>query len=119
MNLSISMPRLSRLQRNLWTVTAIFLLSICAGVTGLMTRTVAAQTASPSAQGPQAAGKQQTAPDLACTYYGKLTVAHAGTCGYDKNDKKKYVCYLNPDMAQSEPQTGCEWKLRRAAESKK
>src|SRR5205814_640219 len=84
MNLTISKPRLSRIQRYLWTVTAIFLLSICAGVTGLMTRTVAAQTASP-------AGKKQAAPDLACTYYDKLTVAHAGTCGYDKNDKKKFV----------------------------
>jgi beta-lactamase regulating signal transducer with metallopeptidase domain len=119
MNLTISMPRLSRIQRGLWTVTAILLLTICAGLTGLMTRTVAAQTTSPSAQGPQAAGKQQAASDLACTYYDKINMAHAGTCGYDKNDRKKYVCYLNPDMAQSEPQIGCEWKLRRAEESKK
>ena len=63
--------------------------------------------------------KQQAAPDLACTYYDEKTVGHAGTCGYDKKDKKKYLCYLNSDMAQSQTQTGCEWRLRRAEESKK
>ena len=85
-----------------------------------MTRTVAAQTASPSAQAlPPAGKKQSAAPDLDCTYYDEKNVEHTGTCGYDKNDKKKYLCYLNSDPAQSQTQIGCEWKLRRAAESKK
>jgi beta-lactamase regulating signal transducer with metallopeptidase domain len=120
MTLTTSMPRLSRIERYLWTGTATLLLSICAGGIGLMTRTVAAQTPSPSAQAPPPAGKkQEAAPDLDCTYYDEKTVGHAGTCGYDKKDKKKYLCYLNSDSAQSQTQIGCEWKLRRAEESKK
>ena len=120
MTLTTSMPRLSRVQRYLWAVTAILLLSICAGGIGLMTRTVAAQTAGPSAQAPPPAGeKQEAASDLDCTYYDVKTVGHAGTCGYDRNDKKKYLCYLNSDPALSQTQIGCEWKLRRAEEWKK
>lgn len=120
MTLTTSMPRLSRIQRYLWTVTAMLLLSISAGGIGLMTRTVAAQTASPSAQAPPPAGqKQKAVPDLSCTYYDEHTVGHDGTCGYDKKDKTKYSCYLNSDTAQSQSQIGCEWKLRRAEESKK
>lgn len=84
-----------------------------------MPRTVAAQTANLSAQGPPPAGKRQAAPDLDCTYYDEKAVGHEGTCGYDKNDKKKYVCYLNADAARSQTQIGCEWKLRRAEEAKK
>jgi len=115
MTLTTSMPRLSRIQRYLWTVTAILLLSICAGGIGLMTRTVAAQTASPYSQAPYRAGKKQdAAPDLSCTYYDEKTVGHEGTCGYDKKDNTKYRCYLNADTAQSQTQIGCEWKLRRA-----
>jgi beta-lactamase regulating signal transducer with metallopeptidase domain len=108
MTLITSMPRLGRMQRTSWTVTAILLLSICAGGIGLMTRTVAAQTVSLSSP----------APDLACTYYDNMAVMHDGTCGYDKNDKTKYRCYLNSDMAQSQSQSSCEWKLRRLEEWK-
>jgi bla regulator protein blaR1 len=122
MTLTTSMPRLSRIQRYSWTVSAILFLSICAGGIGLMTRSVAAQTASPSAQAPPIAGKKQAAPDLECTYYDVNTVPptpHAGTCEYDPKDKKQYLCYLNSDVAQSESQTACEWKLRRADEWKR
>ena len=120
MTLTTSMPRLGRIQRYLWTVTAILLLSICAGGIGLMTRTVAAQTASPSSEAPRPAGKEhKAAPDLSCTYYDEKTVGHEGTCGYDKEDKTEYRCYLNTDTAQSQTQVGCEWKLRRAGEAKK
>ncbi len=83
-----------------------------------MTRPVAAKTASPAAQA-QPTGKKQAAPDLDCTYYDEKTVGHAGTCGYDKKDNKRYLCYLNSDTAQSQTQIGCEWKLRRAEKSKK
>ena len=119
MTLTTSITRLSRIQRYLWTVTAILLLSICAGGVGLMTRTVAAQTPSASAQAQPPAGKKQgPSANLDCTYYDGA-VGHEGTCGYDKKDKKKYLCYLNSDMTQSQTQIGCEWKLRRAEESKK
>jgi hypothetical protein len=118
MTLITSMPQLSRIQRYLWTVTAILLLSICAGGTESMTRTVAAQAASPSSQTPPSAGKKQATPNLDCTYYEK-GVGYEGTCGYDKKDKKKTVCYLNADMARSQTQIGCEWKLRRAEDAKK
>jgi beta-lactamase regulating signal transducer with metallopeptidase domain len=131
MTLTTSMPGLSGTRRGLCTATAIVLLSLCAGGIGLMTRTVAAQTVSPSAQTPPSAStasimqqrlrllfEQAATPDLSCTYYDK-GVGHDGTCGYDKNDKKKYLCYLNSDPAKSQTQIGCEWKLRRAEESKK
>jgi hypothetical protein len=85
-----------------------------------MTRSVSAQPASPSAQAPSTPDKKQgNAPDLDCTYYDERTAAHPGTCGYDRRDKKKYVCYLNSDNSQSQTQIGCEWKLLRAEEAKK
>ena len=118
MALTSQMPRLGRIQRSLWSVSAIFLLSICAGGIGLMTRTVAAQTAGPSAQLTPAAGKKQAAaPDLDCTYYDEK--GHPGTCGYDPKNRKTSLCYLNPDLKQSELQEGCEWKLRRYDEWKR
>jgi beta-lactamase regulating signal transducer with metallopeptidase domain len=123
MTLTTSMPRLSRIRRYSWTVSAILLLSVCAGGIGLMTRSVAAQTSGPSAQAPPIAGKKQAAaPDLDCTYYEPKTVPptpHAGTCEYDPKDKKQYLCNLNSDAAQSESQTACEWKLRRLEEWKR
>jgi beta-lactamase regulating signal transducer with metallopeptidase domain len=122
MTLTTSMPRLNKLQRYLYAVSAMFLLSICAGGIGLMTRTVAAQTANPSGQATPIAGNKQAAPDLDCTYYDVKTVPptpHAGTCEYDLKDKKTYLCALNSNTAQSELQTGCEWKLRRAEEWKR
>jgi beta-lactamase regulating signal transducer with metallopeptidase domain len=112
MVLTSAIPRLSRIQRSFWTVTAILILSICAAGIGSMTRIVAAA--------PSPADKKKT-PNLDCTYYDKHIVGlvgHAGTCGYDRNDKKKYACYLNSDTAQSEPQSGCEWKVRRAEAAK-
>jgi len=124
MALTTWMPRPTRFQRYLWTTSAVLFLSICAGGVGLMTRTVAAQTASPSAQAgtPGAGKKQEAAPNLDCTYYdaeGGKDVGHAGTCGYDPMDKKRYVCYLNSDMAQSQLQPACEWRVRRAEEWKR
>jgi beta-lactamase regulating signal transducer with metallopeptidase domain len=119
MTLTTSMPRLSRIQRYLWTVTVILLLSTCGGGIGLMTRTVAAQFPNPSAQAPPPAGKKQAAPDLDCTYYEPKTAPptpHEGTCGYDPKDRKTYLCYLNSNTTQSELQDACEWKLRRAEE---
>ena len=120
MTLITSIPRVSRIQRSLWTVTAILLLSICAGVIGSMTRTVAAQTADSSAQAGSAGKKQEASKDLSCTYYDK-GIGYPGTCGFrlDKEDKTEYRCYLNQDRAQSNPQIACEWKVRRAQQSKK
>ena len=119
MTLTTSMPRLSRIQRYLWTVATLLVLSICAGGIGLMTRTVAAQTASPSAQGQPTAGNKQAAPDLACTYYYNGVGSDDATCGRDKEDKAKYRCYLNTDPTRSNPQSACEWKVLRFEEWKK
>lgn len=119
MTLTTSLPRVSRIQRYLWTTTAILLLSICAGGVGSMTQTVAAQTAKSSAQADSAGKKQGAGTDLSCTYYDKTSIGHPGTCGFDKEDKTKYRCYLNEDLARSQAQIGCEWKVRRAQESKK
>lgn len=119
MTLTTSLPRVSRIQRYLWTVTAVLLLSICAGVIGSMTPTVAAQTANPSAKAGSAGKKQEGSKDLSCTYYDDKNKGYPGTCGYDKEDKTKYRCYLNEDPARSNAQIGCEWKVRRAQASQK
>ncbi len=118
MTLTTSLPRVSRIQRYLWTMTAILLLSICACIIGSMTQSVAAQTTNSSAQTGSAVQKQEGGNDLSCTYYDKGK-GSPGTCGFDKEDKTKYRCYLNEDAARSQPQIGCEWKVRRAQESKK
>ncbi len=109
--LTTSVPRLSRIQRSLWTVAATLLLAICATGIGSMTRTVAAQ--SPA--------DRKKAPNLDCTYYEQKIpgpVGHAGTCAYDKRDQTRYVCYLNSDPARSQLQVGCKWKLQRAEAAK-
>ena len=107
MAITASLPRFGRIQRRLWGATAISLLAICAGGAGLMTRTVAAQTPSPSA----------AAPDLACSYYHD-GVEYAGTCAYGKKGEPKYVCYMTSDSTKRQMQSACEWKLRRADEAK-
>ncbi len=119
MTLTTSTPRLSRMKRSLWTVTALLLLLSSAGGIGLMTRTVAAQTASPSAQRQPTAGKKQAAPDLACTYYDRGVPSEPATCGRDQEDKTKYRCYLNADPTRSNLQSACEWKVLRFEEWKK
>jgi len=110
MTLLTSQPQVTRIRRYLSGVTAIVLLSICAGVTGKFTQPVAAQTSTPSTQ--------VAAPDLSCTYYGK-GIAHPGTCDFDKQDKNKYRCYKDEDPTQSNQQSACEWKVQRALAAKK
>jgi beta-lactamase regulating signal transducer with metallopeptidase domain len=119
MNLTTSMPRLSRIQRYLRTVAATFLLAVCAGGIGLMTRTVAAQAPDSSAQGQPSAGEKEAAPDLACTYYSFGVASSEATCGRDPGDKTKYRCFLNADPSQSNPQSACEWKVLRFEQWKK
>jgi beta-lactamase regulating signal transducer with metallopeptidase domain len=123
--LTASLPELSGFERRLSTAVAILLLAICAAATGSMTRTVAARTASPTASAPrppsrtaavQAAAPTTPPPDLACTYYGNEPVGFAGTCAYGGAGEAKYVCYRNSDPAHRNPQTACEWKLRRFEE---
>lgn len=110
MTLLTSQPQVTRIRRYLSGVTAIVLLSICAGVSGKFTQPVAAQTSTTSAQ--------VNPPDLSCTYYGK-GIAHPGTCDFDKQDRKKYRCYNDEDPAQSNEQSACEWKVQRALAAKK
>ncbi len=119
MTLTTSPSRGGRIQRCAWNLTAVLLLSICAGAIGFMTQTVAAQTGSSSAQTGSAGKKQAASNDLSCTYYDEAIKPHPGTCGFDKEDKTKYRCYLNDDPARSQPQIGCESHVRRAQESKK
>jgi beta-lactamase regulating signal transducer with metallopeptidase domain len=118
MTLITSLPRMSRIQRYLWTAATILLLSICAGVIGSITQTVSAQAANSSAQAGSAAKKQAGSQDLSCTYYDR-GIGSPGTCGFDKEDKTKYRCYSNLDPERSNPQIACERKVRRAQESQK
>jgi beta-lactamase regulating signal transducer with metallopeptidase domain len=115
MTLMISSPRLTRLRRYLLGGSAVLLLSICAGVTGSFTRPVAAQIPTQ----PESAKKQESSPNLDCTYYDDKAVGFPGTCGRDKQDKAMYVCYKNQDPNISQLQIGCEWKVLRAEQAKK
>jgi beta-lactamase regulating signal transducer with metallopeptidase domain len=114
MNLMTSSPRVTSIRRYLLGGTAVVLLSICAVVTGSFTQTVAAQTK----KQPQSAKNQESGPNLDCTYYDDKTVGFPGTCGRDKQDKTRYVCYKNEDSTISQLQIGCEWKVLRVEEAR-
>ena len=116
MTLMTSLPRVSRIRRSLLGGTVVLVLSICAGVSGLFTQSVAAQSSKPAAQ--TGVKKQAGSTDLSCTYYDK-GVGSEGTCGRDQQDKAKYRCYSNADAAKSQTQIGCEWKVLRAERAKK
>jgi beta-lactamase regulating signal transducer with metallopeptidase domain len=115
MTLMTSSPRVTRIRRCLLGGTAMVLLTICAGVTGSFSHPVAAQTP----KQPQSAIKQQSGPNLDCTYYDDKNARFPGTCGRDNQDKAKYVCYKNQDPSISQLQIGCEWKVSRAEQAKK
>lgn len=119
MTLMTSLPRVSRIRRYLLGVTVVLVLSICAGVSGSFTQSVAAQTSKPSTQTDSAGAKQENSKDLSCTYYDDKTIGSPGTCGFDKQDKTKYRCFSNADPRKSQTQIGCEWKVLRAAAAKK
>lgn len=119
MSLMTSIPRVGRIRRYLLAAAAILLLSLCAGVNGWFTQSVAAKTSNPSTQSDSADKKAQKAgPDLDCTYYDK-GVPHPGTCGFDPKDKTKYRCYLNADLTKSQMQIGCQSKVLKAMGEKK
>jgi beta-lactamase regulating signal transducer with metallopeptidase domain len=100
MTLMTSSPRVTRIRRYLLGGTAVVLLSICASVTGSFSQPVAAQTP----KQPQSAMKQESGPNLDCTYYDDKNVGFPGTCGRDNQDKAKYVCYKNQDPTISQLQ---------------
>lgn len=114
MSLMTSPRRVTRIRRYLLGGTAVVLLSICAGVAGSFTQSVAAQTP----KQPHSAAKRESGPDLDCTYYDKAG-GFPGTCGRDKQDRAKYVCYKNQDPTISQLQIGCEWKVLRAERAEK
>lgn len=118
MTLMTSVPRVNKIRRYCFGVTAMLILFVCACVSGLFTQSVTAQTSTSSAQASSAAKTQQESKDLTCTYYDG-GVGSEGTCGYDKKDKTKYRCYSNQDSAKSQDQIGCEWKVKRAEAAKK
>jgi len=113
MTLMTSSPRVTRIRRYLLGGTAVVLLSICAGVTGSFTQPVSAQTPKQT----QSGKKQESSHDLICTYYDK-GVGFPGTCGRDKQDKAKYVCYEDGANV-SQLQIGCERKVLRAEQADK
>ncbi len=113
MTLMTSSPRVTRTRRYLLGGTAVVLLSICAGVTGSFTQPVSAQTPKQTQSGKHPVSSH----DLICTYYDK-GIAFPGTCGRDKQDKAKYVCYKDGAIV-SQLQIGCEWKVLRAEQAQK
>jgi len=54
-------------------------------------------------------------PDMACTYYDDKTQPHHGTCE-ESTEKGKYSCRADDDTTRVEPQSGCEWKVKRMDE---
>jgi beta-lactamase regulating signal transducer with metallopeptidase domain len=119
MTVMTALPRVSRVRRYLLGVSATLLLCLCAGGSAWFTQPVAAQTSKSSAPADSRGKNQQAGKDLSCTYYDDKDVGSSGTCGVDKQDKNKYRCYSDQDRSKSQPQIGCEWKVRRAAEAKK
>jgi len=114
MTLINSSPRVTRIRRYLLGGTAAVLLSIWAGVTGSFTQPISAQTSKQA----QSGKKQESSPDLICTYYNK-GIGFPGTCGRDKQDHAKYVCYKDGDTNLSQLQIGCEGKVLRAEQADK
>ena len=114
MTLMIGSPKVTSIRRYLLGGTAVVLLSICAGVTGSFTQPVSAQTPKPS----QSTGIQEHHPNLTCTYYDK-SIAFPGTCGRDRQDKARFVCYKEGDANASQTQIGCERKVLRAEQAAK
>ena len=113
MTVMTSPLRVTRIRRYLLGGTAVVLLFICAGVTGSFTQPVAAQ----NPKQPQSANNQESSHGLICTYYDK-GIGSPGTCGRDKQDKAKYVCYKDgADVSQL--QIGCEGKVLRAEQAAK
>ena len=113
MTLITSSPRVTGIRRYLLGGTAVVLLSTCAGVTGSFTQPVSAQTQNQT----QSGKKQVSRHDLICTYYDK-GIAFPGTCGRDKQDKAKYVCYKDGAIV-SQLQIGCERKVLKAEQAEK
>jgi hypothetical protein len=107
-------PRITRTHRYLLGAPAVLVLSICAGVAASFTQPVAAQT-----QKQPESAQTRNSPNLDCTYIDEKGLGSAGTCGRDKQDKAKYVCYKNPDLTISQLQVGCEWKVLRAERARK
>jgi beta-lactamase regulating signal transducer with metallopeptidase domain len=114
MTLMTSSPGVTRIRRYLLGGTAMVLLFICAGVTGSFSQPVAAQTS----KQPQFAQKQESSPNLDCTYYDDKNVGFPGTCRRDSQDNAKYVCYRTQEPDISQLQIGCEWKVLRAEQAR-
>jgi beta-lactamase regulating signal transducer with metallopeptidase domain len=114
MTLMTTSPRVTTIRSYLFGSTAVLLLFVCAGVIGSFSQSVAAQTPIQ----PQSAKKQQGGPNLDCTYYSEKTELFPGTCGRDRQDATRYVCYKRQDPTVSQPQAGCEWKVLRAERAK-
>ena len=108
MNLSSAKPAVSLMRRTALATAAIVVLAACTSAAGLLTQSVKAKTAESSAGNGKSA---TTKRELSCTYYLPDGKAHPGTCGFDKKNKKSYLCYSNVDPKLSQTQIGCESKL--------
>lgn len=93
-------------------VSATLLLLLVAAMSGALTRTVEAQTVIPSTKSDSAKKSRKDRTDLTCTYYDSHNIGYDGTCGTAKGNKKDYRCFLNSDKTVSQPQIGCEGKLK-------
>jgi TonB family protein len=78
-----------------------------------------AGTAAPSARelrfdfAPLVALKDKGQPDMSCTYYAKEIHAHPGTCEEGSANAGSYYCRADDDKKAVQPQSGCEWKVKR------
>jgi TonB family protein len=62
---------------------------------------------------PLVASKDKGQPDMSCTYYGKEIHAHPGTCEEASANAGNYYCRADDDKKAVQPQSGCEWKVKR------
>lgn len=90
------------------TLATLVLVS-AAGVSGTLTRNVAAQAANSSTHQSETANSHKHKRILSCTYWEEpQNVPHAGTCAVEKGEPKRYRCIANDNKALSQPQLACE-----------
>jgi beta-lactamase regulating signal transducer with metallopeptidase domain len=106
-------------RRRISAAASISLLVLCAVASWSLAPAVTAQV---SGSAPAAAlGQVLGRTDLACTYYGfgqdRQFKGHPGTC-WVGNDEHAYRCFMNEIPSQSNAQSACASKVRRALGTK-
>ena len=66
---------------------------------------------------PTSIAKNSSQPDMSCTYYDDGIRAHPGTCEENSAIAGHYACRADDDTRPVQPQSSCEWKVKRLQDS--